>query len=93
MAYAYRARITATLEDVVSVVAKRQRSCGSLEACGGTGIIEDGNIGDKEIAFSRVFIAERPALIRWALSRGLCEVRQRKQANAERVTRSAADCF
>jgi len=39
------------------------------------------NIGDEEIAFLRQFIAEHPALSRWALSRQLCEVWQWKQAN------------
>jgi hypothetical protein len=39
------------------------------------------NVGEEEIAFLRQFIAEHPALSRWALSRQLCEVWQWKQAN------------
>ncbi len=39
------------------------------------------NISDEEIAFLRRYIAEHPALSRWALSRQLCEVWQWKQAN------------
>jgi hypothetical protein len=37
--------------------------------------------GDEEIVFIRQFIADRPELSRWKLSRRLCEAWQWKQAN------------
>src|SRR6202050_4689023 len=37
--------------------------------------------GDEEIVFIRQFIADRPELSRWKLSRQLCEAWQWKQAN------------